>query len=128
MTGYELTDAALSLLTLSRAQAPEYTEFALGFINMLLCETNGANNTIRLERNKPELETPPVLASLDDEVISEPELFGYALPCGLCAKFILDDGDMARTAYFQNEYVNAVNSASRGVVSGTSDVYRGDGE
>ncbi|MDO4566401.1 MAG: hypothetical protein Q4B42_03625 [Oscillospiraceae bacterium] len=127
MTSYGLLDAALALLLTNRGLASEYVEYAAPLINMLLAETFEINNSLRLSKGLAELEAPPCISSLEEELPCEEELLRSALPQGLVAKLIMDDGDMSRVAYFQNQYVNAALDAGKYAARPIEDVYK-DGE
>ena len=127
MTGFQLLDGALALLLTDRALAPEYTEYAPGLINMLLAETHGVNNSLRASKGLEEHGAVQSIASLDDELPCEDELARSALMYGLVAKLIMDDGDMSRVAYFQNQYVSLCSDAARYVAEAIRDVYAGEG-
>ncbi|MEG0751204.1 MAG: hypothetical protein RR998_06365 [Oscillospiraceae bacterium] len=123
MTGNELLDSALALLMTNRKYAPEYLEFALPLVNMLLAEIHGSNNALRASRGLAEYESPQSIIALDDALPCEDELCVPALAHGLVAKLIMDDGDMAKTAYYQNQYVNGVLDAAQYVCAPIDDFY-----
>lgn len=127
MTGFELLDGALALLLTDRALAPEYAEYAPSLINMLLAETQGINNTLRASKELAEHPSPESIASLDGELPCEDELARSALMYGLAAKLIMDDGDMSRVAYFQNQYITLAADAAKYVARPVVDFYAGGG-
>lgn len=127
MTGFQLLDGSLALLLTDRALAPEYTEYAPGLINMLLAETHEINNSLRASKGLAEHAAPQSITSLDDELPCEEELARSALMYGLVAKLIMDDGDMSRVSYFQNQYVSLCSDAAKYVTTAIKDVYAGEG-
>ena len=126
MTAHKLLDNSLALLLTSSSQTPEYTTNALPLINMLLAETRPYNDMLRQQKGKQPLKYMPNITTLEDELPYEDELMLIALPNAMCAKLLMDDDDLAKVAYFQNQYVAACEAAA-GCVTGTvSDVYPGD--
>ncbi len=126
MTAAKLLDNALALLTTTRAQSPEYAEFAVPLINLLLAETHGCDNSLRASKGLAEREEAGEIASLDEELPCEPELARAALPFGLCARLVMDDDDFARAAYYYNQYTVAVEETGRWVPGAVADVYGGE--
>jgi hypothetical protein len=122
MTAHTLLDNALALILTSSSQTPEYTDHALPVINMLLAETEGYNNMIRIHKGKGE-KTGLVILSMEDELPCEQELALSALPNGLCSKLLMDDDDLAKVAYFQNQYAAACEMAAMCVSHAVTDVY-----
>ena len=122
MTAQTLLDNALALILTSSSQTPEYRVHALPVINMLLAETEGYNNMIRANKGKDE-KTGLFIQSLDDELPCEQELALSALPNGLCSKLMMDDDDLAKVAYFQNQYAAACEAAAICVSQAVTDVY-----
>ena len=127
MTAQKLLDNALALILTSSSQTQEYTDHALPLINMLLAETERHNNMIRKSKNKEE-KTGLFILSLDDELPCEDELAVTALPNGLCSKLLMDDDDMAKVAYFQNQYVAACDAAATCIFEPVVDVYPKGGD
>lgn len=128
MTANQLYESALALMIESTATAGDYNDFALPVINGLLAETFSANNALRIKAGKEELKEIPTLSSLLDEVEYEPILLRTALPYGICAKLIIDDDDMGKVAYYQNQYVGFVNEYTSAVLGVVADVYGSDSE
>jgi len=128
MTANQLYEAALALMIESTATAGDYNDFALPVINSLLAETFSANNALRIKAGKEELAEIPMLNSMRDEVPYEPILLRTALPYGVCAKLVIDDDDMGKVAYYQNQYVGFVNDFVCTVPGVVVDVYGSDGE
>ena len=123
MTAHKLLDNSLALLLTSSSGTPEYTSNALPLINMLLAETRHYNDIIRQQKGKEPLEDVPRILTLSDELPCEDELALTALPNALCAKLLMDDDDMAKVVYFQNQYVAACESAVMCVADAINDVY-----
>ena len=123
MTALKLLDNSLALLLTSSSGTPEYTASALPVINMLLAETRQYNEILRRQKGKKPLEDIPCVFSLEDELPCEDELAMTALPNALCAKLLMDDDDLAKVAYFQNQYVSACESAARCVAEPVKDIY-----
>lgn len=128
MKATQLLDNALALLATDQAQSPEYTDYAVPLINLLLAQTFSCNNSIRAYKGLEELEEIYEIQSLQDELPCEIELVREALPLGLCARFVMDEEDMAKVAYYQNEYVSAVQDAGRWTAGRILDVYGSGGE
>ena len=122
MTAQTLLDNALALIFTSSSQAPEYASHALPLINMLLAETERYNNMIRINKGKDETAGLFVL-NLDNELPCEEELALTALPNGLCSKLMMDDDDLAKVAYFQNQYVSACEAAAMCIAREVTDIY-----
>lgn len=126
MTAQQLLDNALALLLTSSAQTPEYTVHAVALINMLLGEIGPYNEMICKSKNK-EPQSALRIESLNDVLPCEEALSITALPNGLCAKLLMDDDDMAKVAYFQNQYIAAAQAAAQCVAEHISDVYPNGG-
>lgn len=112
----------LALDLMFETDSADYRTVAPGQLVILLQETVGANDTIRMAKGKEPLEAP-VSLELADEVEWEPELATAALAYGLAEKFAYDDDDMSKISYFHALYVTAVNAASRAVPGDIVDVY-----
>ncbi len=127
MTAANLLDSALAILATSRAQSPEYTDYALPLINLLLAETFECNNSIRAYKGLETLSEVYAVAELGEKLACEQELARVALPLGLCARLVMDDDDMAKAAYYHNQYVTAIEDAGRWTPGKIIDVYGGGG-
>ncbi len=110
MKGAKLLDDALALMMTTRAQSPEYAEYAVPLINLLLAETKEADNMLRERAGLAARSTTPAISSLEEELPCDPLLAASALPLGLCARLVMDDDDMSKVAYYQNQYVAAIGS------------------
>ena len=87
--------------------------YALPLLNLLLPELFDINNSILQAEGIDKLKVIPQLENLDDEIPYDERLLRNALPYGLAAKLVYDDNDMGKVGYFQQLYVNAVNSFLR---------------
>lgn len=125
MTSETLLDNALALLLTTSSQAPEYRDSALPLINMLLAEITPANNILRAARGKAPADAPLQVGSLDAALPCEPEFSAAALPFGLCARWLMDDDDLAKAAWFQNQFVQAAEDAAGTVAQPVADYYAG---
>ncbi len=125
MKATQLLNNALAILATTKEQSPEYADFAVPLINLLLMQTFECNNSIRSAKGLQELDEVYEIESLEDELPCENELAREALPLGLCARFVMDEDDMAKVAYYQNEYVAAVQDAGRWTCTKIKDVYGG---
>lgn len=123
MTANEVHEAALSLLFENRATAGDYNTFALPLLNLMLPELLETENAIRRVAGEKELDQAPKIDSLEEEIPYDERLLRGALPYGLAAKLVYDDGDMSKVGYFQQLYVNAVNSFAQIVPEQVVDVY-----
>ena len=96
--------------------------FELSLIHILpeLLETE---NGLRRAAGREELEQAPLLGSLEEQIPYDERLLRGALPYGLAAKLVYDDGDMGKVGYFQQLYVNAVNSFAQLIPEQVVDVY-----
>lgn len=106
----KLLDNALALLMTTRAQSPEYADYAVPLVNLLLAETRAADDLLRARAGKPPHSSLVPLTSLEDELPCEEQLAASVLPLGLCARLAMDDDDMSKVAYYQNQYVAAIGS------------------
>ncbi len=123
MTAQQLLDNALALLLTSSTQTPEYADHALPLINMLLGEIGVYNNLIRENSGKTPVTELLSVAGMEEQLPCEHALAVTALPSGLCAKLLMDDDDMAKVAYFQNQFVAACEAAAQGAAKPVADVY-----
>ena len=123
MTANEVHEAALALLFENRATAGDYNTFALPLFNLLLPELLETENGLRRAAGREELEQAPLLGSLEEQIPYDERLLRGALPYGLAAKLVYDDGDMGKVGYFPQLYVNAVNSFAQLIPEQVVDVY-----
>lgn len=128
MTALQLLNGALALLGTTSTLSPDYSQYALPLINLLIAETFDVNNTIRLYKQKEELAEIPSISTLEDTMPTEEELNRSAFIYGLCSKLLLNDDDMARVSYFQNMCASEIDAAVKGVPRGVIDVYGGTSE
>ncbi len=128
MTALQLLDGALALLGTSSSLSPDFLQYALPLINLLIAETFDVNNTIRLYKNMSELEEIPTVSDMQETLPTEPELNRSAFIYGLCSKLLLNDDDMVRVAYFQNMCASEIDAAAKGVLGSVTDVYGGSDE
>lgn len=126
MTAAELLDNALAVLATTRAESPDYCEYAVPLINLLLAELFEYNNALLAAKGRPEQSGIGKISALDDELPIEEELARTAMPMGLCAQFVMDDDDLAKAAYYRNRYVSAVEEAGRWITGPIVDFYAGD--
>ena len=113
MIAKEVYSAALALLLETEESAGDYNAYALPLLNLLLPELFDINNSILQAEGIDKLKVIPQLENLDDEIPYDERLLRNALPYGLAAKLVYDDNDMGKVGYFQQLYVNAVNSFLR---------------
>lgn len=113
MTAKEVYSTALALLFETEESAGDYNAYALPLLNLLLPELFDINNSILQAEGIDKLKAIPQLENLEDEIPYDERLLRNALPYGLAAKLVYDDNDMGKVGYFQQLYVNAVNSFLR---------------
>lgn len=127
MTAATLLDNALALLLTTSSQTPEYTDSALPLINMLLAEVTPANDMLRAQKGLAPSGVPLLADNMEAPLACEEELARAALPYGLCAKLLMDDDDMAKVAWFQNQFVQAAWDSAGVVAAPVADCYPGGG-
>lgn len=121
MTGTEIFKIAMSLMMDDAEE--DYKPFALTLLNVLLIETFDVNNGLRSWNGLEHLPQVPSMSDLDGVCPYEAQLTGAALPFGLAAKLIFDDGDMNKMATLYNQYVALVNDARKAETGVMLDVY-----
>lgn len=92
------------------ADREDYAPYWHDILNLLLAETNGINNALRIESGKSALEEIPYIASFDEEVGYEPLLTRSILPLGGAAYMFLED-EPGIASYYMSMYRNMMNTA-----------------
>lgn len=102
----------------------EYKAYCLPAINALIAECFAVNNTLLRAKGQPELIEIPLLEDLEEELVYQPEILFRAMPYGLAAKIVYDDGDMGKTIFWRNQYIEALGEIAQAIPCVIEDVYR----
>lgn len=124
MTAQKLLDNALALILTSSVITPEYSACAVPLINQMLAEITPYDNIIRAERGLPR-QAGMLILSLGDELPCQDRLASAALPYGLAAKLLIDDDELAKAAFFHNQYISACEMAAGWQAGPVKDCYAG---
>lgn len=122
MTGNDILDNALALMFEERQRSPDYVSYAPRILNMLLPETFGVNNQLRRLAGKEPLAAPPVISTLEEEVVYEDDLVRSVLPWGLAAWLLMGDEE-GRYPDYLSMYIQQANRATQLIPEQVEDVY-----
>ena len=128
MTGLEIYKAASAYLYERDNEDEESKEFSVPFLNTLLMEALPYENSIRLSKGMPELETAPTIISLNDTIDYHDSITRVALPYGLAALYFAENLDNYRGNLYRAQYLSALGDAVRITPNVVIDVYPVDGE
>lgn len=123
MTGLDIYKAASAYLYERDNEDEESKEFSIPFLNTLLMEALPYENSIRLSKGMPELETAPTIISLNDTIEYHDSITRVALPYGLAALYFAENLDNYRGNLYRAQYLSALGEAARLVPETTYDVY-----
>ncbi len=123
MTGKQLLNNALALLLTSSEISTDYGNYAVPLINQLLAEIAPYNEIVRVRDGKEPADSAMRIELLSDELPCEPLIAVMALPYGLCAKLLMDDDDMAKVAWFSNQFVAAAEACAGALAEPVTDRY-----
>ena len=113
MTGTELFDLTMAVLSEDAGDNEEFRGRCVALINHMMGQTFAVNNGLRASKGIPKLAAAPVIAALDDMLPYEDELCSGAFPYGLAEKYVFDENDFQKVGYFNGQYVQGVNAAWR---------------
>lgn len=122
MTAQKLLDNALALILTSSAITPEYSACAVPLMNQILAEMAPYDNMIRAEHGLPRQDGMFILG-LGDELPCQDRLASAAMPYGLAAKLLIDDDELAKAAFFHNQYISACEMAAGWQAAPVKDCY-----
>lgn len=126
MTATQLQIAALAIISEASADARQYDDgVTVGQINRLIAHAFDANNALLKVAGKPELDEPPFIEKMGDEINYNWRLTSAAFPWGLASFLVLDDDEMAKVNYFNMMYNQFLRTASVAVAEKIKDVYGG---
>jgi hypothetical protein len=86
-------------------------DFAIPYMNILLQEALGAENSIRAAHGEPELGASPYVEDLDNGLVYHDELVRAAFPYGLAWQYHQDAGNLGLASQYRNMFIDAVNSS-----------------
>lgn len=125
MTIRDIYRLALGLLAENEADATDYEAQVVPIMNIMAVELLELNRALCLYKGVEPLEVAPYysdLTNLDVEMPFDSQITAGVMPYGLAAKLALDD-EMAKAAYFNNEYVEKQQLYTRYRVGTVEEVY-----
>lgn len=125
MTIRDIYRLSLGLLAENEADATDYEAQVVPIINIMSQELFELNRAICIYKGVEQLETAPYfedLSNLNVEMPYDVQICANVIPYGLAAKLALDD-EMAKAAYFNNEYVEKQRQFTRYRVGVVEEVY-----
>lgn len=123
MTVYEAMEDALALLPDSGGAKADY---AVRWCNLALAECFDTENSIRLAKGRPELETIPSVSAPRDEIPYSDSIVRRALPYFFASLAAKDDGDGFAMSEYRARFVIALSECAKLLPGRVKDVYGGD--
>ena len=121
MTVQDLYNSALALM--GNKSDDRFHDFTIAAVNQMYGDLFEINNRIRLDGGLPALETVPTASLFTDTIEYDDRLAKTAMPYGLAARLAMDDGDMARIQWLNNQYYACAQSCRRFVCQKIVDAY-----
>lgn len=110
MTSRQIFNQTVTLMFGDASDREDYAPYWHDILNILLAETNGLNNALRIEAGKSSRSGIPYICSFDEEVDCEPLLARAVLPLGGAAYMFLEDEPQI-ASYYMNIYQNMKSTA-----------------
>ena len=126
MTAYGIYKGALAHIFEKDGEDRRFKEMFCPILSALLAESLVYENSIRESEGKEKLLSAPVAESMEDEIPYSEALCRIALPLGVAAYFMQDDGEARKSAIFRERFVDALNEAAKWNAGEVIDVYGGE--
>jgi hypothetical protein len=88
---------------------PDEELFAIPYMNILLQESLGCENSIRAAHGETELTAAPIVTSIEEELEYHDQLVRAAFPYGLVWQYHQEAGNHGLAAQYRNMFIDAVN-------------------
>ncbi len=122
-TAMDIYESAAAMLFESAGEDADFKAHAPKLIGSLAGEALHYENAHRAAHGRVELESAPVISSLEDEIDFCDEICRVALPFGLCAYFWQDECDNYKAQDYRGRFIDALNIAAAGCPQDIEDVY-----
>jgi hypothetical protein len=83
-------------------------DLSIPYMNVLLQEALGTENTIRQRDGEMELEYAQIVTDLDDEITYHDSIVMAALPYGLAWQYHQEAGNLSLASQYRNMYIDAL--------------------
>ena len=123
MKAEKILETACGFLFEQAGYDVDFKTHAPVILNSLIAESLVYENSVRKSRGDAELDKTPLISSLEDDIPYCDEICLIALPFGLASYFYQDEGDGYKAQDYRARFVDALNEASKAVVTDTEDVY-----
>lgn len=91
-------------------------DLSIPYMNVLLQEALGAENSIRAADGEPELGAAPYIEDLDNGIVYHDSLVRAAFPYGLAWQYHQEAGNLSLAAQYRNMFIDGVENARKFVV------------
>lgn len=114
LTGLDIYVLAGAILWEGENEDTDSKKFTVQFLNHLLPETLGAENSLRTRDGMEKLATAPVMVTLEQEVPYHDVLCRTALVYGLCWHFFENVGETYQSELYRQLFIGALGEYSAG--------------
>jgi len=87
-------------------------DFSIQYMNILLQEALGAENSIRSCHGEPLLGAAPLVEDLENGLVYHDSLVRGAFPYGLAWQYHQEAGNLSLAAQYRNMFIDGVNNAT----------------
>ncbi|MBR0081553.1 MAG: hypothetical protein IJP98_02300 [Clostridia bacterium] len=115
MTGLQICNMAAAFLYNSASVKTDEGRFSVHFLNRLIAETFGTENSMRESEGREPLASIPWIDGLEKTIDYHDELLRTAFVYGLAAHYWQEELDTYQAERYTAMYINAVNECKRGV-------------
>ena len=123
MRAQNVFSTATAFLFEQAGEDADFKKHAPALINLLVAEALPHENTHRAALGQSELESAPVITTLDDDIPYCEEICRIALPFGLASYFYQDECDNYKAQDYRARYIDALNEASKAIPTDVQDEY-----
>ena len=126
MKAYDIYKRTLAIMLENEGEDKMFYDKFTEILNLLICEALPYENSVRASRGEPELEAPPTVEGMEDEVDMSHSICGVALPYGVASYFCMDDGELYNAEMYREKYTSALREAAKYRAVDIIDVYGGE--
>lgn len=126
MKAYDIYKRALAIIFENEGEDKMFYDKFTEILNLLICEALPYENSRRASMGEKELEAPPAVESMEDEVDMSYAICGVALPYGVASYFCMDDGELYNAEMYREKYTSALRESAKSRMVDIIDVYGGE--
>lgn len=126
MKAYDIYKRALAIMLENEGEDKMFYDKFTEILNLLICEALPYENSVRASCGEKELEAPPTVESMEDDVDMSYAICGVALPYGVASYFCMDDGELYNAEMYREKYTSALIAAAKSRAVDIIDVYGGE--